>query len=56
MSCMCGDTSCPSCGPAQGHDPIMDALFERMNERWPDVMYRACDWSCLEEAIEYAFE
>jgi len=31
---MCGDTSCGSCGPAQGHDPsfelVVDYLFEHV--------------------------
>ena len=28
MSCMCGDTSCPSCGPAQGFNPEQVAVVE----------------------------
>jgi hypothetical protein len=33
MTCYCGDTSCPSCGPAQGFDPA----FERVCE-WLDFV------------------
>lgn len=32
MPCMCGDTNCPSCGPAQGHDPDMKRLYEVMTD------------------------
>ena len=28
MPCMCGDTMCPSCGPAQGYDPKFDRFCE----------------------------
>lgn len=28
MPCMCGDTMCPSCGPAQGYDPIFQRITE----------------------------
>lgn len=30
--CMCGDTACPSCGPAQGHDPDFDLVCEWLEE------------------------
>jgi hypothetical protein len=26
--CLCGDTNCPSCGPAQGADPNFDMVVE----------------------------
>lgn len=26
MSCRCGDTNCPSCGPALGSDPAFDTV------------------------------
>jgi len=32
MPCMCGDTACPSCGPAQGHDPDFDLVVEWLFE------------------------
>ena len=28
MSCMCGDTNCPSCGPAQGYDPATETVCD----------------------------
>jgi len=28
MSCMCGDPYCPSCGPAQGHDPTEELIID----------------------------
>lgn len=28
MACMCGDTNCPSCGPAQGYNPAFEAVCE----------------------------
>ncbi len=28
MPCMCGDTNCPSCGPAQGHNPESELVAE----------------------------
>ena len=39
MSCLCGDTACPSCGPAQGHDPVFECIVEEVvasldSERW----------------------
>ena len=30
--CLCGDTACPSCGPAQGHDPIYEMVIEFLGE------------------------
>jgi hypothetical protein len=29
---MCGDTNCPSCGPAQGFDPQCERLSEWVSE------------------------
>ena len=29
MPCMCADTACPSCGPAQGFDPKWEELIEK---------------------------
>lgn len=26
--CLCGDTMCPSCGPAQGYDPHFEQFYE----------------------------
>ena len=46
MTCMCGDSMCPSCGPAQGYDPefeivtewlqfgLLEGLHESINEDW----------------------
>jgi len=28
MACMCGDTMCPSCGPAQGYNPDFEIVCE----------------------------
>lgn len=33
--CMCGDTACWSCGPAQGYDPAMQAACERLLAEFP---------------------
>lgn len=30
--CMCGDTNCPSCGPAQGCNPDLERVQEAMAE------------------------
>ena len=32
MTCKCGDTNCPSCGPAQGYDPAEELVLEWMAE------------------------
>lgn len=32
MSCMCGDTACGSCGPAQGYDPVAEMVAEWIME------------------------
>ena len=53
--CICGDTACPSCGPAQGYDPILEKLYDRIGERWPRVVEAITDWTDLEEAMAYAF-
>lgn len=37
MTCMCGDTACWSCGPAQGFDPDREALMEDLTEAFPWV-------------------
>jgi hypothetical protein len=38
MSCMCGDTQCPSCGPAQGYDP----QFERFCDAYCETVDSFC--------------
>lgn len=30
--CMCGDTACPSCGPAQGANPEFEMVCEWLQE------------------------
>jgi hypothetical protein len=30
---MCGDTMCPSCGPAQGYDPVYEKMYETLSDR-----------------------
>lgn len=32
MPCLCGDTNCPSCGPAQGYDPAFETVCGWMYE------------------------
>jgi len=32
MTCMCGDTNCPSCGPAQGFNPEFEVVCEWLDE------------------------
>ena len=38
MPCMCGETDCPSCGPAQGYDVVRrwDPRLGRMVWRNPE--------------------
>lgn len=36
--CMCGDTMCPSCGPAQGYDPKFEVLCEKLADRLEDFL------------------
>jgi len=42
MPCMCGDTNCWICGPAQGHDPdfelVCDSLCEVVLEDMPNIV------------------
>jgi len=38
MSCMCGDTMCPSCGPAQGYNVEFECVYDWLFE---DVL---CDF------------
>ncbi len=40
MPCMCGDTMCPSCGPAQGYDARAEAIEE--------AIYLLCETVCPE--------
>lgn len=35
MACMCGDTACGSCGPAQGYDLAYERLLEEMADAFP---------------------
>jgi len=39
MPCLCGDTNCPSCGPAQGENPVFERVCEFLDDAipWPDV-------------------
>ena len=50
MSCLCGDTACPSCGPAQGHDPAFEAVCEWIYDDgladFPPIIDR---WALAEE-------
>lgn len=32
MPCLCGDTNCPSCGPAQGYNPEAELVCEWLTE------------------------
>jgi len=34
---MCGDTNCPSCGPAQGYNLALDAFWDRLLEKFPGI-------------------
>jgi hypothetical protein len=33
--CLCGDTACDSCGPAQGFDPAFERAVEALCEKFP---------------------
>ena len=33
--CLCGDTACPSCGPAQGFDPSFDDFVDEVFRKYP---------------------
>jgi hypothetical protein len=48
---MCGDPMCWSCGPAQGYDPKMEALYERIckSHDWVDL-------DTMAEVIDFAFD
>ena len=37
MACMCGDTMCPSCGPAQGYSPEESVVEEWLSEILVDL-------------------
>jgi hypothetical protein len=41
---MCGDTMCPSCGPAQGFDIALNKFIEGSYERYEKL------WELVEEA------
>lgn len=49
--CMCGDTNCPSCGPAQGHDPAFEVVTEWLLEKVLADMPPIIDASWLAEEL-----
>jgi len=53
--CMCGDTGCPSCGPAQGYDPVHEQVCEWIQETllagFPEVIN--VDWLAGELANRF---
>lgn len=62
MPCMCGDTNCPSCGPAQGYNLALDAFWDSLLEKFPgiedlisrvDIVTEDVD---VEELIEWVLE
>ena len=57
MACMCGDTSCASCGPAQGFNPSEELFYESLSERFP-VLGQLFDElpNEIEAVINYVFE
>ena len=51
MPCMCGDTNCPSCGPAQGHNPMFERVCDWMYDVLAGVGGEAIDGVWLSEAV-----
>ena len=35
MPCLCGDTACPSCGPAQGYNREEELFWDALYTRFP---------------------
>ncbi len=58
MPCLCGDTACPSCGPAQGFDPRLEAFWDKAFEKWPELQdaVEGPLMSYLEDAFGFAIE
>jgi hypothetical protein len=42
MACMCGDTACPSCGPAQGYNPAEGVKRMRHEQYEPELHTHEC--------------
>lgn len=55
MNCMCGDTACPSCGPAQGSNPEKEAFIESLFDEYPWLVEHAGK-EPMSLVIEYSFE
>ena len=63
--CLCGDTACPSCGPAQGYDPAWERLEEEMCEKFGfmhdlfedhyEERAQAMEW-LIDKGRDHAFE
>lgn len=51
MTCLCGDSECPSCGLAQGTLTLCEDCEER-----PPVAGEAYCQSCIDNAAEAAYE
>ena len=65
MPCMCGDTACPSCGPAQGCDPEREKFLEDLaGGRFGDLFELVenqeedrFEWSqLLTDLVDHVFE
>ena len=55
MHCMCGDTGCTSCGPAQGSNPEKEAFIEALFDEYPWLVEHVGK-EPMSLVIEYSFE
>jgi hypothetical protein len=51
MPCICGDTACPSCGPAQGHNLVFDLVCSFFEEKILDGLNGLIDKTTLTEEL-----
>lgn len=57
MTCYCGDIYCPSCGPAQGVDPVFAELVESLAEEVDGFMeLEEANPDALHEALQRAWD
>lgn len=52
--CLCGDTSCPSCGPAQGFNPSQEAFYDRMYDKFSFL--EDLDPDKVAEVVDHCFD
>jgi len=52
--CLCGDTACASCGPAQGYDPAREAFVEKLYDKFSFL--GDLDPDKVAEVVEHCFD